>query len=1541
MATTRRSLWARRSTYLVLLVALVVAADADVAQSPYTCEPCCNNNSTNTQPPLCCEPGPLNSVVGGACVALPCCVNGRFDADEYKKNRKPWKPCLKYPGCRLDEDLCSVSFLPNDTSQSFPWQCTKPCCSNGFVTDYTWDATQNNMPGQTNAVVEMTFDPNDYSRVLISNGEPAGTSILEIFVRIPTGWAWNTTTGGCTIQDSKTINASPVSGLCRTMQWGAYSYIGLNLKSVAALSAARFRVVLTNVSTPKSVLPPEHFPIYFTAKLPNVDYRVYISAGYVRSVNAGRISQPAFFTANILSQAVSNATLIFVSDVLLPKQTQLKLDFLNSGYTVGECSFFYKSRPLVATYKPDPRVWTVTLPEDIAPNASVLIDVHNVRNPESLYQERFTSINITASAGDSMLAQGVVVTTIMKDLQTSLPSSPYNWISLVLLVLSLTFCFLMLFKHGLGIMHWSFHPIAIFSDMTAITAVTGLLLGLVNNVLWISGDMKHMENYFTIKCGVTSLAFTMLLSVCCHWASVLSPPVRKLPKFSLFVLFLCLNACYYAFQFGAANVHQDTIRKVYEAESTTNMQDPVYTCKNGTTFQYVFSDIQPYFALCYMAKQHLSVADQAFFTWFSNTTYSVSALLTLGVLFLGLMVMHRGSKIMQLIAYSPQQIYLMKALRLYTSLIGVVTATYLIAFSMQFVQNEVPYYVWYLTTVWLPQCVPPCCFIFLQWNSATKSLRKNDEETDCSCEAVVTPRIVGITFAEKEDDDGSEDLPLDRGTTVLVPDTYLDDDEDEVLDDLPSSVVTSSSRSFIKQLDAEMLNQASSFGVSLRLLVPQHIPRGCYVAIETQDDAGQWVRGDSTDTLVPETVRDEHHVAFLSVPQILLPLTSSIPVRFLVYTARTPSTHYGASTIKSNASSSSAHSTPLDGLEYLEEESDSDDEDDEDDEDQGDDDMLFVSPSDQCVCSFQMDVEQPENCSFLLPCRLDIQMVRDHELRRTHLSMLQNNAPKAHTTTLFTSPADTLLTAQFHLQDQDILVVEDLMESPYTNVIPCQYLDIILARRTKEYLLAEQELKQFLASKRRGCSDSSRWCRDWLVERAKLRRDYVVLLKRARHVVYVRESRQLRFKASTQKKDSLLRFLPINLHVQEMHVAKSKAANADAAIYETITVGAFAAHVHKFKNGGLHSMQQAATKLRSPLKVSNMFPSTWQYLSQSERKRVELEWAIETRLDVVVPQALSTLVTAFCHKLQLIVSEDKQAPLDQLLYMGFLFEVESLLSTHGTEIGMLEDMMVAVASLKRVRMLLVEDDVRASSPSEAKAGNPVVCVELYTNMDDALLGARTHAHAKSTDDEFVVRVVLKCLGKVHVPRRKATVVVHPLLFSTGINEKQTLAMSTHNHKRLQDYINEVNIVALRPLVAAYVDQHGGTPDAALVQETMALLEAAVQASMASRKKMPEVLQLSSRIVRLLHGGRVTVCKSAKDRTGMSVTLEQGHLLHWNHELPKAKIPEIVSTMRSRGVRIENALKNTGRRRFAFNALQRSMLPEEYRCPPETGGRNMS
>ena len=78
-------------------------------------------------------------------------------------------------------------------------------------------------------------------------------------------------------------------------------------------------------------------------------------------------------------------------------------------------------------------------------------------------------------------------------------------------------------------------------------------------------------------------------------------------------------------------------------------------------------------------------------------------------------------------------------------------------------------------------------------------------------------------------------------------------------------------------------------------------------------------------------------------------------------------------------------------------------------------------------------------------------------------------------------------------------------------------------------------------------------------------------------------------------------------------------------------------------------------------------------------------------------------------------------------------------------------------------------------------------------------------------------------------------------------------------------------------------------------------------------------------------GRVTHCKSGKDRTGMSASLEQ--LVAIEHALDRAEcklaLPrqEVLDMMRRHGVRRENVRLNTGTDRFAFNALQVSAIKE--------------
>ena len=121
-----------------------------------------------------------------------------------------------------------------------------------------------------------------------------------------------------------------------------------------------------------------------------------------------------------------------------------------------------------------------------------------------------------------------------------------------------------------------------------------------------------------------------------------------------------------------------------------------------------------------------------------------------------------------------------------------------------------------------------------------------------------------------------------------------------------------------------------------------------------------------------------------------------------------------------------------------------------------------------------------------------------------------------------------------------------------------------------------------------------------------------------------------------------------------------------------------------------------------------------------------------------------------------------------------------------------------------------------------------------------------------------------------------------------------------------------------------------------LHELMIAVEATVLRSVTYINKNTEVIALTERLVRELGGGRITSCKSGKDRTSMAVTAEQARVLHERHGVSEAEANELLDAMRSHGVRWLNMRKNMGALgQYAFNWLQQRLLPEGYRAPKGT------
>ncbi|XP_041640691.1 type II inositol 3,4-bisphosphate 4-phosphatase isoform X1 [Cheilinus undulatus] len=266
---------------------------------------------------------------------------------------------------------------------------------------------------------------------------------------------------------------------------------------------------------------------------------------------------------------------------------------------------------------------------------------------------------------------------------------------------------------------------------------------------------------------------------------------------------------------------------------------------------------------------------------------------------------------------------------------------------------------------------------------------------------------------------------------------------------------------------------------------------------------------------------------------------------------------------------------------------------------------------------------------------------------------------------------------------------------------------------------------------------------------------------------------------------------------------------------------------------------------------------------------------LQQRRDVVFSQALAALACGFV--MRLYAGMQDKGFLRQLHLVGLVAQFESLLSTYSEEIGMLEDMEVGISDLQRVAFQITEaktDDLSDLQPS--------VC------------GRRDH---------FTVEVPLPRLVFQTLPeeiKEGKPLRVFPVLFNVGINEQQTIA-ERFGDISLQERINQKNFEMLE---AYYKSLSEKVPLECLPcfqtqSDIKELLETLGQNVVTKKRKNVEILWIAGAICRRLNGIRFTSCKSAKDRTSMSVTLEQCALLRDEHQLSKDFFVRALDCMRSR------------------------------------------
>ena len=515
------------------------------------------------------------------------------------------------------------------------------------------------------------------------------------------------------------------------------------------------------------------------------------------------------------------------------------------------------------------------------------------------------------------------------------------------------------------------------------------------------------------------------------------------------------------------------------------------------------------------------------------------------------------------------------------------------------------------------------------------------------------------------------------------------------------------------------------------------------------------------------------------------------------------------------------------------------------------------------------------------------------------------------------------------------------------------------------------------------------------------------------------------FRPSSSRPEALLSGIPFNVHVASInlnivdtrsHVASSQ--EPPGAVFHNITCGAPSDHARGFGNvldkisnvnvsGGLRRLESRRYECAQALQQAQslLIAGVGNYLSIARKSGnvnhvpsrhaeiqglrwkvfecvqnlIHVTWMCAVRRANVFSQSLGLAVSSYLTSLSDTGKCAAGWP-EHWKRHGYLVGFEGLLSAAGKELGMIEDASVAIAMLRNVRVVLMQDTGVPSKAVQIPGSPYLKWVNLFTSGE----GTKRHYLLQiGVDVDYYNQ-------RIPAPLQNGTAVqLYPLLFQVGVDIRQWGAHQSSNIMKQQNKNNEpeaqptgglvddedddvgvpdndvlvaLNFEALRKLnayahavspqsvlldkvqaamVQVFTPQYGQTSQQQQqeqqllpVHPTLSVLHSHVMSS--AGKMNHSILDEAATLVQQFGGGGLVYCKSGKDRTAMHLTFKQAQFAarYRQQQDPNTTLQDAMA-MRLYGTRLPICEKNVGQAKYAFNSLQVKFMPDALKPPMNT------